>query len=268
MLNHAVVGVDFSSGWDAVQNALPSVTECLGVRRLTLVYVLETGYPAAPELDHEDHYRDRLQALAEPLREQGLEVDVAVVIGRPAVALNDAARDVGADCVVLGSRGHSTWRDFFLGSTVMDAARMAALPLVIVPVDGAMGADGPVLLATDGSANASAAENAFLDLVRRGRRGHALHAGPQANGASARAVEAEQADLRLEAMAAAGVTTHHVDADPREAIARMARDEKASLIVVGKRGHNPLAELLLGSTAEAVCRHSGVPVLLVPAEEP
>ena len=266
MLNHAVVGVDFSGGWEAVQNALPSVTEYLGVRRLTLAYVLETGYPAAPELGHEDHYLERLKALAEPLRKQGLEVDVAVVTGRPARALHDAARDVAADCVLLGSRGHSAWRGLFLGSTVMDAARMAVLPLVIVPVDGAMGADGPVLLATDGSANSSAAEKAFLELVRRGRQGLALHAGPQADGASARAVEAEHADQRLEAVAAAGVTTHRVDADPREAIPRLARDEKASLVVVGKRGHNPLAELLLGSTAEAVCRQSGVPVLLVPAE--
>ena len=267
MLNHAVVGVDFSSGWEAVRNALPSVAEYLAVRRVTLAYVLETGYPAAPELAHEEYYRDRLDEVAGPLRQQGLQVDVRVTVGRPARALHDVASEVGADCVVLGARGHSAWREFFLGSAVMDAARLAKLPLVIVPIDGAMGVDGPVLLATDGSPGSDGAEAAFMQLVQQGRDGIAVHAGPKADGSSARAEEARHAVGRLEALAAKGVTTHHVEADPRHAIARMARDEGASLIVVGKRGHNPLGELLLGSTAEALCRDSGVPVLLVPAAE-
>ncbi|WP_290649942.1 universal stress protein [Aquisalimonas sp.] len=265
MLKHAVVGVDFSSGWEAVRNALPPLARRLGVQHVTLAYVMEIGYPAAPELAHEDYYRDRLEELAAPLRQEGLEVDVTVVVGRPARALQDTARAVGGDCVVLGSRGHSAWREFFLGSSVMDAARTTTLPLVIVPVDGAMGADGPILLATDGSANSAAAEAAFLELVQQGQQGIAMHAGPKAGESSARAVEAGQAAQRLEALAARGVTTFHSDADPREAMKRMARDERASLIVLGKRGHNPLTELLVGSTAEAVCRRSGVPVLLVPA---
>lgn len=78
MLKHAVVGVDTSSGWEAVRNALPPLARRLGVQ----------------------------------------------------------------------------------------------LPLVIVPVDGAMAADGPILLATDGSANSAAAEAAFPGAPARGSAGH------------------------------------------------------------------------------------------------
>jgi nucleotide-binding universal stress UspA family protein len=51
---------------------------------------------------------------------------------------------------------------------------------------------------------------------------------------------------------------------PADAISRTAREEGASL-VVGKRGRNPLQELVLGRTAEAVCRYAARPVLLVPS---
>lgn len=45
-----------------------------------------------------------------------------------------------------------------------------------------------------------------------------------------------------------------------------ARRENAQLVVVGKRGHNRLRELMLGSTAEAVCRGAAVPVALIPTK--
>ncbi len=38
------------------------------------------------------------------------------------------------------------------------------------------------------------------------------------------------------------------------------------LVIVGKRGRSALKDLLLGSTAEAVCRHGQRPVLLVPGD--
>jgi nucleotide-binding universal stress UspA family protein len=49
-----------------------------------------------------------------------------------------------------------------------------------------------------------------------------------------------------------------------EAIAREARREEATLVVMGARGHGRVVSLLLGSTSEAVLRDATAPVLLVP----
>ena len=52
-----------------------------------------------------------------------------------------------------------------------------------------------------------------------------------------------------------------------DVICREAAREQASLIVVGSRGHVGLAKLFLGSSSEAVLRHTSAPVLLVPPND-
>lgn len=49
--------------------------------------------------------------------------------------------------------------------------------------------------------------------------------------------------------------------DPAGAIARLAEDEKADLIVMGTHGRTGLTRLLMGSVAEAVVRRAPCPVL-------
>ena len=52
----------------------------------------------------------------------------------------------------------------------------------------------------------------------------------------------------------------------RDAIVAEAKNENADLIVIGKRGRNPIQELLLGSTAESIARGALCPVLVVPGK--
>jgi nucleotide-binding universal stress UspA family protein len=54
------------------------------------------------------------------------------------------------------------------------------------------------------------------------------------------------------------------DGRPASVILNVAEREKAELIVVGRRGHGEVAELLLGSVSHEVVLHSKRPVLLVP----
>lgn len=54
------------------------------------------------------------------------------------------------------------------------------------------------------------------------------------------------------------------DGRPASVILQVADREKAELIVVGRRGHGTVAELLLGSVSHEVVLHSRRPVLLVP----
>ncbi|MHB8970306.1 MAG: universal stress protein [Pirellulaceae bacterium] len=54
---------------------------------------------------------------------------------------------------------------------------------------------------------------------------------------------------------------HLVTGDPSTAIARLAEEEHADLIVMGTHGRTGLTRLLMGSVAEAVVRHAPCPVL-------
>ena len=53
------------------------------------------------------------------------------------------------------------------------------------------------------------------------------------------------------------------DSDAAEALTRVARDEQADLIVVGRTGTGYVTRALLGSTAENVIRHAPCDVLVV-----
>ncbi len=59
------------------------------------------------------------------------------------------------------------------------------------------------------------------------------------------------------------LSTHVRRADPAEAIAQLASDLEADLVVVGTHGHRGIARLLLGSVAEGVIRLAPCPVLVV-----
>ena len=51
---------------------------------------------------------------------------------------------------------------------------------------------------------------------------------------------------------------------PTEDIINQAIKNKSSIIVMGTQGKNDISQIILGSTAEHVIRHSPIPVLIVP----
>jgi nucleotide-binding universal stress UspA family protein len=72
---------------------------------------------------------------------------------------------------------------------------------------------------------------------------------------------AQEAVSRLQA---AGVEAEPevLDGPAETALLQVAESHDADLIVVGRRGHGLIAELLLGSTSEYVVRRAKVPVLV------
>ena len=59
-----------------------------------------------------------------------------------------------------------------------------------------------------------------------------------------------------------------VSGDAAAEICRRADEQGASLIVMGTRGHKPLAAAILGSVATRVLQHAACPVMVVPDSEP
>lgn len=58
--------------------------------------------------------------------------------------------------------------------------------------------------------------------------------------------------------------THLVAGDPAAAICRIAEERQANMIIMGSRGHGPLAAALLGSVTSHVVQHAHCPVMVVP----
>ena len=269
MLAHVLIGIDFSDATPRLVARLHSL-RALGVKETTLVHVLSTRYPSAPAVTHREAYEARLNEIAGEI-DPAFTVRTRIETGEPGSVLVQTAGDIEADLILAGKRGFSRWRGLFLGSTALDLARLTDRPLwlePIVPHD-----DTPttrfrcVLLATDGSDSAKPAETMFVHLAGRYEQPLAIRVVTSSDDEQKQR-ETRDAELTLAGLAARvdGLETNVVDGEPSNEISDYAQREDVELVITGKRGRSSLQGLLLGSTAEAVCRSSQRSVLLVPAQ--
>jgi nucleotide-binding universal stress UspA family protein len=132
VVNTIVVGVDGSSDSRRAAEWAAALATDTGARVVAVhaVGLLEheagdpTGAHLAPDLDR---WTAALDALG-PDR-----VERRLVAGEPVGALSTAARDAGADMVVVGSRGIGSHAGAGLGSTSGHLAEAGGVVLVIVP---------------------------------------------------------------------------------------------------------------------------------------
>lgn len=228
----------------------------------------------------------------EEARALGLDAEAAPVDpATPAWAgLLDAARRVGADVLVCGTRGRGAFARALLGSTSAGLLHNADLPLLVVP-DAAAPPAGPALVAYDGSpasrraievagallgGRATVVVHAWEPVFRRELTARALEAGPvddvhdiveglhQALADAAAATTQEGVDAaRAAGLDAVGET---VESDDREwrAIAAAARTHGASVIAAGTRGLGAARSALLGSVSSGLLHNAERAVLVVP----
>jgi len=101
----------------------PVLTDSDFGTQLTVEYAAEATEAATKQLG-----RLRLQ-----LQKEGLAVEVRNASGYPGQNILDAADEVGADFIVLGSHGHGAFYDLIVGSTASRVIKRARCPVVIVP---------------------------------------------------------------------------------------------------------------------------------------
>ncbi len=282
MFETALVALDLSP-------AEVPLTECLadlerwGVKKLVLAHVVRVGWAQGAGYGHEPDLLDWLEQRAAPLRAQGLEVEAHVrAAGSPADAILALAAEVEADLVVIGSRSESRVTSLFLGSVARAVIQQTRLPLLLLWIEPTAEATARtceavcadtlrhVLLATDFSKHAAAAETVAAVLARQAARTTVLHVMTEATVATTPhwPVMAEAALRAIAApVAAVGnlVETRTGEGEPAATIARLAAETGASLIVLGKHGQGWLERALIGSTAAAVCETARRPVLMVPS---
>jgi nucleotide-binding universal stress UspA family protein len=216
------------------------------------------------------------------------EVEVHVEDGPADQAIIDAADELGADLVVVGSTGARGLRRLLLGSV---ATRVVNHGHTSVLVARPAPETGWVLLAVDFTdSSQAAAELAVAEAQRRGARLIVMHSVEVLN---PELVLAEPGVIPSPALVAPPlfelvevarkrltdfVNRLGVDAEievvegpAADGIVRVARDRGVELVVVGSSGRSGLDRLLLGSVAAAVVRDASSPVLVArtrPASRP
>src|SRR5919197_274256 len=146
-----------TDGSDAADAALPyakGLAEGEG-RKLVVVHSKELlrgragGYPMYAD---EDELQTKIRRQADELRSAGLDVTLPITTGAaPGAAdmIAEVAREVGADVVVVGTRGHTAIGGLLLGSVTQRLLHVAPCPVLAVPAPWS-GSQGPVRQLTGG----------------------------------------------------------------------------------------------------------------------
>ncbi len=84
----------------------------------------------------EEGVEAKLERVVKELSKEGLNATLKVVnhVGpQPAHAIADAAREAGADLIVVGTRGHAAIAGLLLGSVTLRLLHVAPCPVLAVP---------------------------------------------------------------------------------------------------------------------------------------
>ncbi|GAA2673284.1 universal stress protein [Actinoplanes palleronii] len=182
--------------------------------------------------------------------------------GGEGLQLAEIGGEIGADLIVLGSRGLGG-AQAVLGSVSDLVVHYARCPVLVVPyplleAERAVLDVGPVVVGWDGSPGATAARQISARLFP---------------GRPVVPVFVADGDERTARTIPGLVEAHHADGhlehgrSTAAALAGQARALDAALVAVGSRGRSAVREILLGSVAMAMLHHVHRPVLVVPHRE-
>jgi nucleotide-binding universal stress UspA family protein len=282
MFPTALIALDHSAAEGPMLECLADLRS-MGVARVVLIHVVRIGYGIGGAYAQKAALEDWLRALAQPLRDAGLGVDIDVrAAGDVAQDVLLAATEHGAGLIVIGSRGQSMLRGLFLGSVAREILRISTIPVRLEWIE-AIGKDDEarcvrscgkdmqrLLLATDFSQAARPAEKATAAMAARVQAVDLVHV---------LCPEELARFAHWQVMAMAGLSAIAddirscggkpdvvlVEGKPSVAIAQLASERDSDLIIVGKHGQNWAQSLTIGSTAAALCEIARRPVLMVPA---
>lgn len=258
---------------------------------VTVLHVIPAWLPASgrfpalanPVLLYPHIREDTLAALHRFVQQPGPAtppIQAEVREGAPAEEIVKCAVESRTDLLVIGSHGHGGFEKWVLGSVTESVLRKARCPVLTIPARGplATGASfNTILWATDFSPAATAALAHAASLARHDRArllllhvvAHEADPAPPGSPPDPATELRERARECLRRAVPEDLRSHCAVEEivavgkPHRQIARIARERRADLIVLGAHGSNALDSLIFGSTAQAVVRMASCPVLTV-----
>lgn len=247
-------------------------------------------YPAARILAHRlQDASDYLDDVAEVLGEVVPRVSTGTVAGDTPDAILDAAKEHGADLIIMATHGRGFMGRIVIGSVADRVARASAVPVLLVhPAAGTHAASiddevrvARIVVPLDGSDRARQALPVAHELARQlAAPIHLIRVLPTAEEVAAQhmshddAYYAEQTAAITDALAGeahelatgdVAATSETIIGAPAQAVIDGTRE--GDLIVMTSHGRGGVRRWLLGSVAERLIRTSAAPVVLVPVPE-
>ncbi len=141
MFRHILVPLDFN---DVAQQPLTLGSQLaqLCQAKLTLLSVVDDSFPnpdilslQLPWADYYRHLREVAHTTLEEVRDtlpRELSVDIAVVRGKPALAIAQFARENHCDLIIMATHGTSGLQQAILGSVTRRVMYSAPCPVMVV----------------------------------------------------------------------------------------------------------------------------------------
>jgi nucleotide-binding universal stress UspA family protein len=286
LLARVVVGVDGSGTshkalrWAVHEAAMRSA-------QLDVVHAWRVPFPAyadggavdpAPFRLAAHHALEEVRAWLDDEGAAATNVHVDLVEHNTDSALVEAA--VGADLLVVGSRGRGGFRGLLLGSVSRRCLQRAASPVAVIPAGWSERGDGRVVVGVDGSESSYAALHWAFDEARR-RRAEldivnaydyvrcTVAFGPVGAIDPATLEAASRALIQRMVPGAPGrpeerpTSVELIPCPDSPARALLDAAAGADLLVVGARGLGGFRGLLLGSVSQQCVHHAPCPVVVV-----
>ncbi len=136
MFQTVVLALDGSEG---SQRAIPVAADLVRDNgKIVIAHVEEDviGKGGGPLQADEDEIQAEIKGQAAELSDKGIETEVkmtSAMLGGPAPAIVAIADEVGADAIVVGTRGHSPVAGLLLGGVAQRLLHIAAQPILAVP---------------------------------------------------------------------------------------------------------------------------------------
>jgi len=273
----AVIATDLST---ASESMIQSETglNCLGrigVDRIHLVTVVPSNvHSGMPGMGFEKRRKQALRRYSSTVEDAGFDVETHVVRGTPHRRINGIAGSVGADMVLVGSRGKSPLENRVIGSTARNLARTTVVPLLVDRIERGVDEPEPVrrhlfkrtLFATDFSENAERAFRAFEYLRHATDEVTLVHVESPKDDTSGGDDPQRRLDELVERLDELDLDarTEVRRGDPADEILAAEEEHNPSTLLLGSRGRSRLRRLLLGSVSEEVVTRATGNVFLVP----
>ena len=256
---------------------------------LDILTVLEAPPGMDPEYQVNQVYLEQLEKEAGKVVDRvvgeaggrGVHTKVRILRGIPAQQINETARELKSDLIVMGTRGRTGLAHVLLGSTAEGVVRGAPCPVltvrsvapgnqpvqvtrILVPVDFS-DCSLEAMEYTVQAAGEFAASVTILHVIEPASYGLDFtlsHAGDAKR--TAAALERRLGEFTA-LFKGQGIAAQHQlqSGPPATGIPEVAQAVEADLVIMGTHGRRGFSHLVSGSVAEAVLRNAPCPVLTV-----
>lgn len=271
-----LIPVDFSeTSMLAVEHAKKLASEFKA--EITIIHTLETFSSIAnfPELNFDNTTTDLTHAVENKLAQfseelktaAGSKVETMILTGRVSEQINMAAKETGADLIVMGTHGASGFEEFFIGSNAYKVVSSSRCPVITVQ-STAVAYTGfkDIVLPIDNSIHSLEKVPYSLELAKQFKANvHLLglleekdeKVLPKVN------LKLNQAEDYLKRNGVTCTRKIQYNANYAKATMNYAYDVKADLIVIMTEQEEDFSGILLGKFAQQVVNHSRVPVMSI-----